>query len=968
MSQVITNAFEYYWQSSLAAEQPVVLDEFILADIPNLDITSPIDPDTGLPPESQIVHRQNVDQRGRINNNAVAYTIVMDTTVGDFSFNAMYLRNKQNGVIGMIVYKGRETKLKTDQTTGQTGNSLVKSMLMGYDQAAEATLTNVDAGTWQIDYAARLRGQDEDLRQLASQLYGHHTFIGDGFKVVQQAGIHQVTPGVAIVGGLRVELKQPEVIYPGAKPIGVWVDVHRAGSLLSEHQNHFTIITSVADLTDHVDGSGYQHYVAKLGNIALDGAASDNRVKVSSEYDFNYIFDFIKKLQSESGAGLVGGQPVYVTAEKYAGGASASSAFNDAAITAAIADAIATSNIVYWPAVYEVQGNIPNLHAVKHDGPGGIKRGTETFRVHPLEWHNNTLYCSPAGSDANDGLTADKPMGTIQRCMDLIGIWADSNSIQHGNWKFKILPGTFTEGGSYTGFVPVQNPVVFEGSSGGDSLPDVVIDGAASSLTAGMYFINGPSLIKVDSIASNNFRANSVASGFVFYGKGISEAYTYKCAAKNNLWAGVNADSICRYLLAGGTYDGNTNYNIRVRGGVAISGGVAGPSLRTVLKNNPTATQIRDCSSGHFDYVDFINHPSTPTGTAAWVANCSRVTFNACTLTNINVGFSSSEDSTIAIADDVTFTNVNTKFRLTNNGSIDQTPLYPMGEGLNYDSYRDEYTIGKYAYTGVAPASSSSAYALYTNRASSVIDYSILTNAPARQRLIFGYGTSAATRDKFMLDFNATGNREDHYLDGAVQLRIKAGSVSSGQNNVSSLGEGGVRFTTAYLETAPIISSDRELKTALLPITNAVLDACGDVRLGIFQWLDAIQQKGEDVARWHFGLIAQQVRDAFAAYGLDGTRYGLLCYDEWEDEFEPVIEEYQEEVVVVDRDGNEVTEMQTLTRETGEMQLVRAAGNRWGIRADQFLFLEAAYQRREVSRQKVINQQIMARLDILEAV
>jgi lysophospholipase L1-like esterase len=277
MSQVITNAFEQYWQSSLAAEQPVILDEFILADIPNLDITSPIDPDTGLPPESQIVHRQNVDQRGRINNNAVAYSIVMDTTIGDFSFNAMYLRNKQNGVIGMIVYKGRETKLKTDQTTGQTGNSLVKSMLMGYDQAAEATLTHVDAGTWQIDYAARLRGQDEDLRQLTSQLYGHHTFIGDGFKVVQLDGGHQVTQGVAIVGGLRIELKQPQVIYPGTKPIGVWVDVHRAGSLLSEHQNHFTIITSVADLTDHVDDHGYQHYVAKLATVQTDSTVIDGR-------------------------------------------------------------------------------------------------------------------------------------------------------------------------------------------------------------------------------------------------------------------------------------------------------------------------------------------------------------------------------------------------------------------------------------------------------------------------------------------------------------------------------------------------------------------------------------------------------------------------------------------------------------------------------------------------------------------
>lgn len=308
MSQVITNAFEHYWQSSLAAEQPVVLDEFILADIPNLDITSPIDPDTGLPPESQIVHRQNVDQRGRINNNAVAYTIVMDTTVGDFSFNAMYLRNKANGVIGMIVYKGRETKLKTDQTTGQTGNSLVKSMLMGYNQAAEATLTNVDAGTWQIDYAARLRGQDEDLRQLASQLYGHHTFIGDGFKVVQQDGGHQVTQGVAIVGGLRIELKQPEVIYPGTKPIGVWVDVHRSGSLLSEHQNHFTIITSVADLTDHVDESGYPHYVAKLATVQADSTVIDGRGQGGSGGSgaIPDTFALWKRSMAEAGYNLIG--------------------------------------------------------------------------------------------------------------------------------------------------------------------------------------------------------------------------------------------------------------------------------------------------------------------------------------------------------------------------------------------------------------------------------------------------------------------------------------------------------------------------------------------------------------------------------------------------------------------------------------------------------------------------------------
>ena len=282
MSQLITNAFITYLRDRLLAQQPVVLDEFVLANVPELDPDDPIDPDSGLPPVSQIVHRQAVDQCGRIHNNAVAYSIVMDTSIGDFDFNAMYLINKASGLVAMIVHKGLEKKVASDSATGKTGNSLVKTMLMEYRRASEATATHVDASTWQIDYAARLHGQDEDLRKLAKQLYGHHSFIGGGFQVVQQGGGHQVTPGVAIIGGLRIELAQPEVIYPGTKPIGVWVDVHRAGSLLAAHQNYFTIITSAADLTDHVDSNGYPHYVAKLATIDSQGGAHDDREGVSS--------------------------------------------------------------------------------------------------------------------------------------------------------------------------------------------------------------------------------------------------------------------------------------------------------------------------------------------------------------------------------------------------------------------------------------------------------------------------------------------------------------------------------------------------------------------------------------------------------------------------------------------------------------------------------------------------------------
>ncbi|MGY3944160.1 phage tail-collar fiber domain-containing protein [Aeromonas tecta] len=283
MSQIITNAFSRYWQECLATQVPVVLDEFVLANVPDLDPDAAINPDSGLPPAGQIVHRHAVDQRGRINNDAVAYTIVMDTTVGDFSFNAMYLINKTTGVVGMIVHKGLETKLKTNEATGQTGNSLVKSMLMEYDRASEATVTQVDASTWQIDYAARLRGMDDDLRLQALQFFGPATFYGNGFNLVNESGVYKVQPGVAYVGGLRAELNEIKKVTPGAKPVGLWLDIYRAGSLLDAWVNHFSLTLSVPDMVDYLDSNGHMHHVAKVAIINADGSVTDVRRKRTIE-------------------------------------------------------------------------------------------------------------------------------------------------------------------------------------------------------------------------------------------------------------------------------------------------------------------------------------------------------------------------------------------------------------------------------------------------------------------------------------------------------------------------------------------------------------------------------------------------------------------------------------------------------------------------------------------------------------
>lgn len=158
-------------------------------------------------------------------------------------------------------------------------------------------------------------------------------------------------------------------------------------------------------------------------------------------------------------------------------------------------------------------------------------------------------------------------------------------------------------------------------------------------------------------------------------------------------------------------------------------------------------------------------------------------------------------------------------------------------------------------------------------------------------------------------------------------------SVGPGTDNNASAGRASSRYSIVYAVTGTINTSDAREKTAPLQIDESVLEAWGDVQLVAFQWLNSIQEKGEASARWHFGVIAQQVRDAFSARGLDGCNYGLLCYDEWDDEYR--------DIDVLDENGNSVGMRK---------ELVRTAGDRWGIRADQCLFLEAAYQRRRCDR------------------
>jgi len=108
-------------------------------------------------------------------------------------------------------------------------------------------------------------------------------------------------------------------------------------------------------------------------------------------------------------------------------------------------------------------------------------------------------------------------------------------------------------------------------------------------------------------------------------------------------------------------------------------------------------------------------------------------------------------------------------------------------------------------------------------------------------------------------------------------------------DNTYDYGAAAFRGRTAYFGTGTINTSDDRHKPIKAQIPDEVLDAWAVVDWNTwFKFDDAVAIKGEDGARWHFGLIAQRVEEVFAAHDIDGFSLGLLCYDEWEDQYTKV--------------------------------------------------------------------------------
>lgn len=188
------------------------------------------------------------------------------------------------------------------------------------------------------------------------------------------------------------------------------------------------------------------------------------------------------------------------------------------------------------------------------------------------------------------------------------------------------------------------------------------------------------------------------------------------------------------------------------------------------------------------------------------------------------------------------------------------------------------------------------------------------------------FGASAGMR----IGFN--GGSENYYQADIHYFRrgnnssfaLMAGNAFyPGSDNTNSLGLGSDRWTTVYAATGTINTSDAREKTWRGELNQAELRAAKRIarEIGVYQWNDAVEQKGPDKARLHVGVRAQTVWavmadeglvDAIGKNGKPGkTPYAFLCWDKW---------------AAADD---------------------RAAGERFGVRVDQLaLFIAAAQEQR----------------------
>jgi hypothetical protein len=144
---------------------------------------------------------------------------------------------------------------------------------------------------------------------------------------------------------------------------------------------------------------------------------------------------------------------------------------------------------------------------------------------------------------------------------------------------------------------------------------------------------------------------------------------------------------------------------------------------------------------------------------------------------------------------------------------------------------------------------------------------------------------SYATR--FHADLQSGYNRMWFGFASGDEVGVMINNTNDGNGNGSFIPSGdddmdcggaATRWKIGYFASGTTTTSDENYKTDVEDLSEAELRVAKAIK-GLIK---KFKMKGG--VRTHVGVIAQDVKAAFEAEGLDAHEYGLFCYDEWEDE------------------------------------------------------------------------------------
>ncbi len=256
-----------------AAKQTLIASRFILANVPGLNVTGPVDRAAGKPTAAQIAGTYPVTQAGYVNPSQVVYSLMLGSDIGDFDWNWIGLESAE-GVLLMVAYVPLQQK-RRNIPPQQLGNNVTRNFLLKFDGAQELTGVTIDASTWQHDFTVRLAGIDERERLANRDVFGRACFFGSALQLEKVGSAYQLKPGTAYVEGVRLQGAAPLPVVPPALPTTAWLDVALQREL-SDVVASWSVVWG-AGKVDYLDSAGVQHYCVPVADLVNTNTITDRR-------------------------------------------------------------------------------------------------------------------------------------------------------------------------------------------------------------------------------------------------------------------------------------------------------------------------------------------------------------------------------------------------------------------------------------------------------------------------------------------------------------------------------------------------------------------------------------------------------------------------------------------------------------------------------------------------------------------